>query len=427
MDILFDQGSLQLTQYEFFTRLLVALGIGVTIGLEREFSAMRDQVQGFAGVRTFVMVTLFGLLGGMAIHLIAPWVYAVMISGVVLLTGISYFITAGKGDVGATTEFSVLIAFILGTLTLLGHIQISLVITVIVVVLLSSKLRIQSVVGKITAEELYDIIRYVVVALLLFPFLPDERYGPYGVLNPREIGWVVILTSGIGLVGYMIMKFIGTHRGMLLSGLVGGLISSTAVTWIFARRSREHHALSTSCSVAILGASSVMVVRVIIWTFVFNQALFSTLIRPMTVVFLVAAGLTLFYYMKQRKRETAEAEIRKGKPLDFQGALVFGAIFVVVLLAVSYANERLGEEGLFISSAIAGLSDIDAIAITLSKLAGLNIDLDQAARAILLATLSNTLIKLGIALWAGSPLLRRELIAGYGILAAVLLGTFFIL
>src|SRR5690606_39238946 len=145
-------------------------------------------------------------------------VYVGILACVVIVTAISYYITASKGDIGATTELSVLIGFLLGTLLLLGKLEISLAITVVVVVLLSAKFRLRSFVGEITAEELYDFIRFVVIALLIFPFLPNEAYGPYKVINPHEIGWVIILTSGLGFVGYLLMKFLGPRRGILISG-----------------------------------------------------------------------------------------------------------------------------------------------------------------------------------------------------------------
>lgn len=413
--------TFQLTQLDFIIRLLVAIGIGLILGLEREHAALKEHVPGFAGIRTFVFVVLLGFMGGMAYFLLTPLVYTGILLSVIILTGISYFITASKGDIGATTEFSALIGFLLGTFSLLGKVEISLMITVIVVVLLSAKLGLQSFVGKITSEELYDFIRFVVIVLLVFPFLPDKGYGPYHIINPREIGWVVILTSGLGFAGYLLMKFLGPGRGILLSGIVGGLISSTAVSWVFAKKSREHENLSLHCAVAILAASSIMAVRVLVWTFIFNKAFFEETGFAIALVFLAGFGITLFFYFRQRGRTTVDTSIRQGKPLDLQGALVFGVIYTVILLVVSYANEEMGGRGLVISSAIAGLSDIDAITITVSKLAALDVEFSVAANAVFIAMISNTLIKMGIGIWAGSRSLRKYLYVGYGVivLAAV--------
>lgn len=415
--------NFQLTQGEFLIRMLIALGIGAIVGLEREHAAMKEHIRGFAGIRTFIFVVMLGFIGGLSYFLLSPLIYLGILVSVAILTGISYFVTASKGDIGATTEFSLLVSFFLGTLTFLGFLEMSLMIMVLIVVLLSLKLRLRSIVGKITMEEMYDFIRFVVIALLIFPFLPDEPYGPYHVLNPREIGWVVILTSGLGFLGYILMKFLGAKKGILLSGIIGGLISSTAVTWIFAGKSKENGALSKEFATAILAASLIMVVRVLVWTFIFNKALFDELFWPVSFVFVIGMAITVYFYYQTRGNKIDDTQIRQNKPLDLRGAVVFGIIYIVILLVVSYANDYLGQAGLLISSMIAGFSDIDAITITVSKLAGNGFSYSIAANAVILATLSNTLVKLGIGLWAGSAALRRELLIGYGVVFIALLGV----
>ena len=362
---------------------------------------------------------MLGFVGGMMYFLFSPVIYITIILSVVILTGLSYYITATRGDIGATTEFSIIISFFLGTLVLMGKLDISLATMVVVVVLLKAKLQLRSIVGKITAEELYDFIRYVVIALLIFPFLPDQSYGPYDALNPREIGWVIILTSGLGFIGYILMKFLGAGRGILLSGIIGGLVSSTAVTWVFAKKSRENEGISQSCATAILAASSIMVLRVFVWTYIFNRALFNDIFVRIAIVFLAAIGVAIYFYLKQQKKDKTDSSIRQGKPLDLPGALVFGIIYIVILLVVNYANEQMGDEGLMISSAIAGLSDVDAITITISKLATEVEGFAIFENAILIAIISNTLVKMGIAFWAGSKELRKFLYIGYGLMIAV--------
>jgi len=198
-DLLIDTGTFQLSQADFIIRFLVAIGMGALIGLEREHAAMKEKIESFAGIRTFVFVALLGFMAGMTFYVLSPWVYFSVLLIVAIITGVSYWITASQGQIGATTEVTVLINFLLGTFCFLGFIEISLMITVVVVVLLSSKLKLHTFIGSITPEELYDFIRFVVVALLIFPFLPNKTYGPYDVINPREIGWVIILISGLVL------------------------------------------------------------------------------------------------------------------------------------------------------------------------------------------------------------------------------------
>jgi uncharacterized membrane protein (DUF4010 family) len=206
-NFLIDTPSFQLTLNEFLIRLLVAIGIGTIIGMQREHAAIHENSPNFAGIRTFILVVLLGFIAGLTFYILSPLVYFGILLATAIVTGISYWTTASKGDIGATTEFTALIGFVLGTVAFLGFIEISLMITTLVVVILSAKIKLHDIVGKITQGELYDFIRFVVLALLIFPFLPDETFGPYQILNPREIGWVVLLTSGLGLIGYVLMKF----------------------------------------------------------------------------------------------------------------------------------------------------------------------------------------------------------------------------
>ncbi|HSF55584.1 MAG TPA: MgtC/SapB family protein [Algoriphagus sp.] len=426
--LVIDQETFTLTQGEFIIRLLVSIGIGAVIGLERQYTAMKEKSEGYAGIRTFVFLVLLGFVAALFNFLFSPWVFVAIFLGVSMMIASTYWFTASQGDRGSTTEFSSLLAFVLGSMTFAGLIEISLMITVLIVLVLSSKFRLKTIVGMITAEEMYDFIRFVVIALLIFPFLPDQYYGPYDVLNPKEIGWVIILTSGLGLVGYVLTKFLGPNKGILLGGIVGGLVSSTAVTWVYAKKSKENEGLSASCATAILAASSIMFVRVLIWTFIFNQTLFNRLLPAVGLVFLSAIGVTIFIFFKRQNQKNTDTEIPLKKPLDLKGALIFGVIYTVILLVVSYANENLGESGTLVSSAIAGFSDIDAITISISKLSGLKLDLGIASIAIMIAAISNTLVKMGIGIYAGSPALRKNLLIGYGTMfLTTLISLFFLI
>ena len=428
--LLIDLDSFSLSQGDFFIRLAVAIGIGAVIGLERQYKAMNENSQGFSGVRTFVILSLMGFTSAIFFHLFSIWIYAFILFGIILLITFSYWYTASQGDRGLTTELTSIFVFLLGSLVLHGFIEICLSVTVILVVVLSSKFRIKAIVGKITPEELYDFILFVVLSLLVLPFLPNETYGPapYDVINPREIGWIIILTSGLGFLGHILIKFLGANSGILLSGVLGGLVSSTAVTWVFSKKSKENRSLSSQCATAILAASSIMFFRVLIWTFIFNQSLFKNLLPAITLILMTGLGVTVYIYQKKNSTELKDAEIPLGKPLDLKSALVFGALYVVILLVVSYANQNLGTAGTLISSAIAGLSDVDAITISAAKLAEIKIDLNTASLAILIAVMTNTLVKLGIATYGGTRELRNLLILGYGIyLSSALISLIFLL
>jgi len=406
--------NFQLTQQDFIIRILIAIGSGFLIGLEREHSALNSKQEAFAGTRTFVFLVLLGFLGAMTHFIFTSWIFLGILLSVVSFIAISYYMTSSKGDIGGTTEFSALIAFLLGALIFLGYIELSLMITVVSMVLLSSKGKLQTIIGEITEEEMYALIRFVVLALLILPFLPDEGIGPFGVVNLQEIGWIIILTSGLGFLGYLLIKFLGHDRGILLTGIVGGLVSSTMVTWIFAKKSKDAPALSSHCATAILAASSIMIIRVLVWVFIFNTDLAPSLYLPVGLIFGAGIGATLLFYFRQNRNIAVDTTLPQGKPLNMRSALTFGVIYTLVILLVSYTNEYFGQSGMYISSVIAGLTDIDAITISVSKLAGDTLSINIAQNAIILATISNTLIKIGISLWAGSAELRKFIFIGYG-------------
>ncbi len=413
-ELLIDTEHFTLSSWEFFVRLLVSIGIGVVIGLERQYSAIKEHASGYFGIRTFTFYALLGCVSVLFYFLFSPWIYIALFLGLVILTAVAYWQTALQGDRGLTTEVTALLTFVLGSMAAYGLISFSLMLTVIVIVLLSSKFKIKTFVGKITTEELYAFIRFVVLALLIFPFLPDKNYGPYEVLNPKEIGWVVLLTSALGFSGYILIKTLGNHRGILLGGLLGGLVSSTSITWVYSKKSKEDPSLSASCATAILGASSILYIRVGVWTALFHAPLFRSLAVYLILLLLAALGITIYTHLKGEKLATQTDTTAISKPLDLVGALIFGGIYVLILLAVSYANDYFGDKGTLISSILAGISDIDAVSISIAKLTGSSISLPLAEVAILLACLSNTLVKLGLGCYLGSPQLRTRLLRGYG-------------
>ncbi len=422
-----DTLEFKVTQLDLFIRLLVACGVGLLLGLEREHSALVKKEHVFAGIRTFVLLALTGFTGTALHFLLSPWIFVMIILAVMILTGISYWITSNKGDIGSTSELAALLTMLLGALTFLGYIEISLMITVIVLVMLSSKMQLMNMIGRITQEEIYALVRFVVVALLIFPFLPNENYGPYEVINPREIGWVIILTSGIGFLGYVLMRILGANKGILLTGIVGGLVSSTMVTWIFSKKSKEEHALNSLYTSAILAACTIMVVRVFLWVFLFNKTLLIGLILPLSILLITAAGATVYFYIRNKKDNKSESNLPLGKPLEMTNALLFGVLYVAILLVISFANDYFGNEGIFITSAIAGASDVDAISISISKMSVRTISATTAQNAILIATLSNTIAKFAIALWASSREMRKNIFIGYGLIFAAAVVAFVVL
>jgi uncharacterized membrane protein (DUF4010 family) len=404
----------QLTEFDFLIRMLVTAGIGFVLGLEREYSQYSEKGEIFAGLRTFTLVALLGFLTAYLGITFTYWIFIAGFLGVVAIVAISYWVTSNEGNIGSTTEFAIIFTFLLGGLVLVGSINLSLALTVITLVLLSLKLRLKSMIGQLTQKELFAFVRFVVIALLILPFLPNEFYGLYEVINPREVGWIIVLTSGIGFVGYILMKFLGTDRGILLTSILGGLVSSTLVTFTFSKKSKENPELSQNYAVGIFAAATIMIARVFLWVFIFNKSMLVSLTLPLLIIFFTAFGVALFFYNKQFEKQRSVDKIVLGDPLNIKNAVFFGVFYMGILLLVSYANQTYGANGIYFSSSISALTDVDAIAISVSKLGGTTINLLIAQNAILLATLSNTVVKIGIALFTGSHKLKNYVLIGYG-------------
>ena len=424
---LIDGPDFKMTQIQFLIRMLVSAGVGFVIGLERQHSSLDKKRSDFAGVRTFMIVVLLGFISTFLSFVLNPFVFAGTFSAVVLFVAASYWISANKGDIGGTSEVAVIISFLLGVTTCLGFIEVSLAMMVLLVVILSFKDPLKTLIKKVSEAELRAFISFVVIALLIFPFLPNKNYGPFEVINPNEIGWVVILTSGIGFGGYILMKFLGSGRGILFTGIFGGLVSSTVVTWVFSKKSKESVGLSRNCAVAILAASSIMIIRVAVLITIFNQQLLQNLIVPFILLLIAGFGITYYYFKKGDDSIENKTDVPLGNPLNLKDAFLFAVFYVAILLIVNYANDYMGDRGVILSSAIAGLTDVDAITISVSKLGLFDIPVLTAQNAILLAALCNTIVKLGIGIWLGSNPLKKYLLIGYGIIFCAGLISFLIL
>ena len=405
----------QFTEFDFLIRMLVTAGIGFVLGLEREYSQYSEKGEIFAGLRTFTLVALLGFLTAYLGITFTYWIFIAGFLGVVSIVAISYWVTSNEGNIGSTTEFAIIFTFLLGGLVLVGSINLSLALTVITLVLLSLKLRLKSMIGQLTQKELFAFVRFVVIALLILPFLPNEFYGPYEVINPREVGWIIVLTSGIGFVGYILMKFLGTDRGILLTSILGGLVSSTLVTFTFSKKSKETPELSQNYAVGIFAAATIMVLRIFLLVFIFNKTMLIQLTIPLLIILFATFGIASYFYNKQFEKQHAVDKIILGDPLNIKNAIFFGIFYTGILLLVSYANHAYGTKGIYLSSAISALTDIDAIAISVSKLGGTTMNLLIAQNAILLATLSNTVVKIGIAVFTGSRQLKKYVLIGYSI------------
>ena len=394
----------------FLLSLLVSLGIGLIVGMEREFENLSGK-EHFAGLRGFAMMSILGcVVTFLAVELNIN-ILLVVIPGVFLFISVFHFSKIRKENFGIVTELSLVLVFFLGVLSGLHYIREALAVAVIVSSLLTLKTKFRETIGRITKEELFAFIKFIILSLLLLPFLPDKNYGPDGIINPRSIGFVVVIVSSLSFVGYFIIKFYGAEKGVLFTGFFGGTFSSTAVTWVFSARSKENENLSMQYATGIIIACTVMFARVLIVAALFNIIVFKWLLLPCGLMILGSSVVAFILKRKTASQKTSNL-IQLGNPLELSSAFLFGIQYVVITLFVYYANIYLGTKGLLITGFISGLADVDAINISMSKLSLVQINPSMAAIVILLAILSNTIFKLGVSYIKGSKKLRKQVLIG---------------
>lgn len=397
----------------FFQGLLVSTGIGLIIGLEREHQQQTETYH-LAGLRTFPLVVILGFVSGFVADQYQPWLLPAITLGLFLLIAIAYYLQAQQGKSGLTSELALATGFVLGVLVAVGHPAEALAVAVLITVLLALKEEFHRFVKQITETELAAFIKFFVIALLLLLLLPDEYFGPEQLLHYRELGWIILLVSLISFVGYLLLKFTGPQRGIPLTALLGGLFSSTMIAWVFAARSRQSPGLSRTLSAGVLLASSVMYVRVILLTALFNPDLSWQLALPCSLMLQISLA-SVWFQMRQGVQAPDPAPMPLGNPLDIRNALFFGLLYIGVTLFMYYSRQWFGESGSYLSGAISGVADMDAITISTAKWGRQSSMTAYCANVIVVAMLSNTVFKSVIAIFRGHANIRRPLALGFGL------------
>lgn len=420
-------------QAQLFYRFGVALLIGFLIGLQREHDydvSDKPEERTFAGVRTF---SLFALTGCSAAYLSdlfdLSWIYAAVFLSVTIMIAVAYFLVGRKGSVGMTTEAAALLTMLIGALAYWEQIALAVALGVITTALLSFKLELHGLAERLTRQDVLATLKFAIITAIILPVLPNEPVWdqpPFDVLIPYKIWLMVVLISGINFTGYILIKFAGSRRGIGLTGLLGGLASSTAVTLSFAQRSRNNLSLGKPFALAIMLAWTVMFGRVLIEVAVVHASLLETLWLPITVAGLLGLGYGLYLYFSPHTEDEEDVDVTN--PFELAPAITFGLLYGFILLATNAAEQFLGSTGLYLSSIVSGLADVDAITLTTAELSRVGtIGAESATRAIVLAVVSNTSVKGAIVLSTGSAALRRAILPGFvlTLAAAVVLAFVF--
>jgi uncharacterized membrane protein (DUF4010 family) len=384
--------------------VIAALG-GTAVGVERQWSGHADGDDArFAGVRTF---TMLGGLGGLAGWL---WQAGFTLPATVLVAAAAALTTAAyvarmRVDIDGTTEVAALVVIAAGVVAGAGIHHVASGVIAVTTLLLVEKSRLHALVKRIDDIGLRTAARFGVMALVVLPLLPEGPYGPLGGIRPRELWTLVLFFSGLSFVGYFARRVAGPGRGYLVTGLIGGLASSTNVTFTFARTSRTDQGSSRALAFGAIAANAMLYPRVLVATAVLNLSLLPYVLPYLVLPALLAVAITWIGARDEYTEASAEQQVPN--PLQLPVALQMAAIFQAVLMLVWVAGRYWGDRGIVSTAAVLGLTDVDALTISMARRVASSVSLETAAVAIAIGVLSNTALKLSVALFFGSPGFRR--------------------
>jgi uncharacterized membrane protein (DUF4010 family) len=405
--------------------LAAALIIGALVGIEREKSKALSGNVGIGGVRTFILFALIGAVSAWLSQALAnAWIFVTAVAAVAGLTVAGYVVQARvkPNAVGLTTETAAVGVCLLGGACTVGYTEMALAVGIAVSAILAYKESMHGLVAKLGPDDISAGVKLLAATFIVLPLLPTTAVDPWGVLKPRSLWTLVILIAGLSLVGYVATRALGPQRGTALTGLSGGLVSSTAVTLAFAKQSREEGGKSDDALAGgLLLAWAVMGVRIVVIVAVVFAPLVRPLLLPFSAMTVVTLGASALFLRRARAQEPAAAgEVVLKNPFSLTSAAKFGLLFAAVLIVVAGVERYFPGQGYYIVAALAGLPDVDAITLSMAGLArGGGIGLATAAGALVVAALANTLLKCGMVVATASGKLRRSIVTVTGALVGV--------
>jgi len=375
-------------EWTFELRFAVALALGFLVGLERETANSERKMRYFAGVRTHTLISLYGFGCGWLVHIDAPFALPIGMISIASLAVVGYIGKLKEGRIGSTSEVAALLTFIIGALAMLADVWVAMSLGIVSAIMLSEKSDLETFVDRLDKSEFLAVLKFLLVTVIILPVLPNRDYTEYR-LNPTRVWQIVIMVSTIGFVGYFLMKKLGGRLGLWLSGLLGGIASSTAVAIATGRIAQRDPTRGGNALQASILASSVMYLRILVLIWLVNPVFVSFLWWKMLL--LAAVGLTLIIGIKTEHVSDGEKVTTLQNPFEIRPAVMFGVFFVGLSVVTTLANKFLGNVGLVGLSAVTGVMDIDPFILSVVHQA------DSVQRifvsAILVAAMSNTVAK----------------------------------
>ena len=379
------------SEQKIIIQLAVALLLGALTGLERGW-ATREQKSGerVAGMRTYALV---GLLGGITALLslkVTPWVLPASLLAVCVAAVMAYRVRMLQmRDYSITGIIGILLTFCFGAVAVAVDIAVAATAAVITTIILDNKNEIHSALNRLQEHELDAALKLLLISVVMLPLLPNEGIGPGGMLNPYEIWWMVVLIASISFVGYFAMRVGGTEKGILFTSLFAGLASSTALTLHFSRLARQTAQISPLLSSGILIACGTMYLRILLYCAMINPALLGHLTLPLLIMTLVLYLPALLIWRKHRNGTRVEQPALSSNPLDLKSALLLGALLTVILLMASVLQQWLGNAGIYVLATVSGITDVDAITLSLTRMSQTGLESTTVIIGIIIASSVN--------------------------------------
>jgi uncharacterized membrane protein (DUF4010 family) len=398
-----------------FQQLGISVLLGLLVGLQREHAA-----EGTAGLRTFPLITLLGSVSAvLAGHFHDSWIVAAGLVGIVVIAVIGHiFRLRPDPRSGTTTDVAMLLMFAVGAMIVIGPMSAAIAIGGGVAVLLQFKPELHSIAQKLGDEDLRAIMQFVLITCIILPVLPDRNYsplgflheqpsGPFDVLNPFQTWLMVALIVGLSLGGYIVYKFLGSNAGILLGGILGGAISSTATTVSYARLARNDRSGARAAAIVIMIASTVMYLRVLLAVAVVSPDFLKSVFLPVVILMLLTLLPAMALWLRTRRQPFQMPEQKN--PTQLKSAVIFGMMYALVLLALAVAQYYWSNQGLYAVAFFSGLTEMDAVTLSTTRLSMSDPQvLADGWRMIVLAAMANSISKATIAgLLGGWGLLIR--------------------
>lgn len=405
------EGAIPTTTWELLARLVIALAIGMLVGLERSLHHRRkrgdEAAEPTTGTRTFGLIGVLGGLWGLLAAVLGPLLLGFAFLGFAALLVTWYVVASARDhDYGITTVVAGLVTFVLGAVAMHGYLAVAAAVGVVMAFLLWMKPLVHQLEERIDRQEIMAMLKLLLISVVMLPVLPDQGYGPWQALNPYEIWWMVVLIAGISFTGYFAIKLVGPKRGIGVIGLAGGLASSTATTLHLSRLARSAARMRGVAAAGVLLAAGTMFPRVLLLVGVIHLPLVGDLL-PAFVVMSAASFVPALWLMRRGDQLSATEIEPLTNPFELGPALKFGLLLTLIMFLARALGAWLGDAGVYLLALVSGTSDVDAVTLSVTRMAVGELDTQVAANAVLIAVIVNTVVKGALAAVVGG----RELIA----------------